>query len=430
MKTDNPLLVVSDGCGNAFEIPGIEAAGMRLRQPFQPDPDEWIPLPEGSRLMELPGRIPVGFDPKRRRFTTVPEHKGMPVIACAAFAAPAYEQLYLAAYETDPGAPRLPLFAYGPVGWKEGGFWIASARVDLDVRHDTSQFDSDTVERSAEEMLKKHPGNRLVDHLVRRCVREYGCPNAQNFALGRWECPVPVSPGCNADCVGCISEQKKSGIRSTQDRIGFTPTVKEIIEYAVPHLQTAERAMISFGQGCEGEPLLKSSLIEKTIRTVRRETGRGTIHLNTNAGDPDAVERMFHAGMDSIRVSLNSARPEYYQKYYRSKTYGFEDVLESLARARKAGAWISLNYFIFPGFTDGLEETEALGEIVREFRVDLVQMRNLNIDPEWVIDVLGLDPVPIQPMGILKWRKIIKRKAPWIRFGYFNPPKEEWGRKK
>lgn len=429
MKTDNPLLVVSDGCGNAFEIPGIEAVGMSLRQPVRPDANEWIPLPEGSRLMELPARIPVGYDPGKRRIVTVPEHKGNPVIASAAFVAPAHTQLHLAGFETLPGAPRLPLFAYAPVGWKEGRFWVPSVRVDADVRHDPSQFDSDTVERRAEEMLARHPGNRLVNHLVHRCVKEYGCPNAQNFVLGRWECPVPLSPGCNAGCLGCISEQKKSGISSTQERIGFTPTDREITGYAVTHLRTAERAMISFGQGCEGEPLLKAGLIERTILAVRRETGRGTLHCNTNAGDPDAVERVFRAGLDSIRVSLNSARPEYYQKYYRPRQYGFEDVLESLGRARKAGAWISLNYFIFPGFTDGLEETEALAEVIREFRVDLIQMRNLNIDPEWYIDSLGLDPAPVQPMGILKWRKSIKKKAPWIRFGYFNPPKEEWGRK-
>jgi pyruvate-formate lyase-activating enzyme len=429
VKTENPLLVVSDGCGNAFEIPGIEAVGTRVRRPVRPDSGEWIPLPEGSRLMELPARIPIGYELSKRRFVPVPEYEGNPVIASAAFIAPAHAQFYLAGFETLKGAPRLPLFAYAPVGWKDGRFWVPCARVDADPRHDPSRFDPATVENAAREMLKRHPGNRLVSHLVRRCVREYGCPNAQNFVLGRWECPVPVSPGCNADCLGCISEQKKSGIRSTQDRIGFTPSVHEITGFALPHLETAERAMISFGQGCEGEPLLKSGLIEKSIRAIRGETGRGTIHINSNAGDPEAVERVFRAGMDSIRVSLNSARPEYYQKYFRPKGYGFEDVLESLGRARKAGAWISLNYFIFPGFTDGLEEMESLVELVREFRVDLIQMRNLNIDPEWYIGELGLDPVPVGAVGILKWQKTVKRKAPWIRFGYFNPPKEDWGRK-
>jgi MoaA/NifB/PqqE/SkfB family radical SAM enzyme len=246
-----------------------------------------------------------------------------------------------------------------------------------------------------------------------------------NFALGRWECPVPVSPACDAACLGCISEQKKSGVRSTQDRIGFTPTAAEILEFAVPHLETAERAMISFGQGCEGEPLLKAGLIEKAVRAARGLTRRGTVHLNTNAGDPDALERVAAAGLDSVRVSLNSARPEYYQKYYRSRKFGFEDMLESLGRARRAGIWISLNYFILPGFTDGVEETEAFVEIVKEFRVDCVQMRNLNIDPGWYRSALGLETGALTP-GILKWRNTVKRKAPWLRFGYFNPPKEDW----
>jgi pyruvate-formate lyase-activating enzyme len=425
-RNSPPFLLASDGRGNVFDIPELKAAGMRLSECVRPKPDEWIPLPEGSTIMELPGRRPIGAG--RKQFVTLSEYKGNPVAAVAAFVAPAYTQLYHAAYETEPGAPTLPLFAYSPAGWRDGKFWTTAVRVDGDVRHDASQFDARLVEKSARRMLRRHAGNRLVEHLVRLCVRRYRCPNAMNFVLERWECPVPVSPACNAGCVGCISKQSKTGVPSTQNRISFTPTTEEILEYAAPHLRSAERAMISFGQGCEGEPLLKSGLIEKTIRRIRCETGRGTVHLNTNAGDPDAVERLFKAGLDSIRVSLNSARPEYYQKYHRPKGFGFEDVLNSLERARKAGAWISLNYFIFPGFTDLLEETEALAEIVREFRVDFIQTRNLNIDPEWVVKKLGLDPIPRQPAGILQWMKTVRKKAPWIRFGYFNPPKEAWGR--
>ena len=341
-----PRMCASDGCGNVFEIPDFSATGMRIREPVLPERYEWIPMPPGSSLMELPGRIPIGYDSAGKRFVPVVETRGRPVTAVAVFAAPAHTQLYMAAYQTSPGAPRLPLFAYSPAGWRDGRFWTTAVRVDEDVRHDPGQFDPESVDRAAADALRRFWGNRLVDHLIRRCVGEYACPNAMNFVLGRWECPVPVSPGCNAACAGCISEQKRSGIRSSQDRIGFTPTVREILEYAVPHLKTAERAMVSFGQGCEGEPLLKAALIEKAIRGMRRETGRGTLHLNTNAGDPDAVERLFKAGLDSIRVSLNSARPEYYLKYFRAKSYSFEDVLESLDRARKARAWISLNYFI------------------------------------------------------------------------------------
>ncbi len=74
--------------------------------------------------------------------------------------------------------------------------------------------------------------------------------------LGRWECPVPSSPACNANCIGCISFQpEEETIISTQDRLRFKPTAEEIVEFTVPHLETAPYPIVSFGQGCEGEPL-------------------------------------------------------------------------------------------------------------------------------------------------------------------------------
>jgi hypothetical protein len=400
---------------------------MRLRPPVRPSPAEWIPLPEGSLMLALPGRVPVGYDPERRRFETIHAYRGKPVIAAAAFTAPAYIRLYLTACRTDPGAPRLPLYAYSPLGWRDGRFWTTAERVDPDVRHDPGRFDRADIRRASGRMLRRYPGNRLTAHLIRLCVKKYACPNAQNFVLERWECPVPVSPGCNAACAGCISEQKASGIRSSQDRIGFTPTVREILDYTVPHLMNAERPMISFGQGCEGEPLLKAGLIERTIRAVRRATPRGTLHLNTNAGDPDSVSRLFRAGLDSIRISMASARPAVYSRYHRPRGYQFDEVRESLRRAGKAGAWISLNYFILPGFTDGPEETDALIGLIREFRVDMIQTRNLNMDPEWAIEVLGAPADGGKTPGIRRWMAAVRRAAPGVRFGYFNPPKEDWG---
>jgi pyruvate-formate lyase-activating enzyme len=401
---------------------------MLLDGPVRPAASEWIPLPEGSLLFELPGRSPVVYDRSRKRFETVPAFRGKPLLAAAAFVAPAYLRLYLTAWQRNPGVARLPLYAYAPLGWKNGRFWTTALRVDADIRHDPGQFDSDALSRASGRMLRRYPDNRLVRHLIRNCVRQYACPNAHNFVLERWECPVPVSPGCNADCAGCISEQKGSGVRSSQDRIRFTPTVREIVEYAVPHLEKADRPMISFGQGCEGEPLLKSGLIEKAIRSVRRETDRGTIHINTNASDSEAVDRLLHAGLDSIRVSLFSARPGMYKAYHRPKNYSFLDVKESMRKARAAGAWISLNTLVLPGFTDGPEETKALIALVRKFRVDMIQTRNLNMDPDWVMDELGLRSGTGRSNGLRRWMSAVRKAAPWVRFGYFNPPKEDWVR--
>jgi len=425
-STPQPWLVVSDAAGQIFEIPGLEMAGMRLREWRQPAPGELIPLPFGSALFQLPQRRPVGFDRSANRFVVLDDYEGQPVFAVGAFIAPAYTQLLLAAFQSPAQAEPLPLFAYSAIGWRQEQFFTTGVRVDADIRQDPAYFNLRLIEQQAAALLARHPGNRLVEHLVENCVRRYGCPAAQNLALGRWEAPIPTSPACNARCVGCISKQAGTCVPETQQRITFAPTPEEIAEYTVPHLENAPRPVVSFGQGCEGEPLLQSTLLEEAIRLIRSRTTRGTINLNTNASRPEVLDCLCAAGLDSLRVSLNSARPDYYRAYYRPAGYDWPEVNESLRIARARGRWISLNYFIFPGFTDDPDEMAALIELVRTHRIDYIQMRNLNIDPEWYCDTLGLAATAPRAAGLLIWMQQIKARAPWIRFGYFNPPKEEW----
>ncbi|HOT98377.1 MAG TPA: radical SAM protein [bacterium] len=425
-NTRLPWLVVSGAAGQIFEIPGLEMAGMRLREQRLPDPAELIPLPFGSALFQLPQRRPIGYDRSQDQFLVLDEFEGQPVFAVGAFIAPAYTQILLAAYQSPPGAEPLPLFAYSAVGWRGEQFITAGVRVDSDIRQDPAYFNGRLIEQQAAALLARFPGNRLVEHLVENCVRRYACPAAQNLALGRWEAPIPTSPACNARCVGCISKQNGTCVPETQQRIRFVPTPEEIAEYTVPHLETAPRPVVSFGQGCEGEPLLQGELLEAAIRLIRSRTASGTINLNTNASRPEVIDRLCVAGLDSLRVSLNSARPDYYRAYYRPAGYDWPEVAESLRIARRHKRWISLNYFIFPGFTDDREEIAALIDLVRDHKIDYIQMRNLNIDPEWYCDALGLGPAAPHAVGILSWMEQIRTKAPWIRFGYFNPPKEEW----
>ena len=83
-----PNLVVSDGCGNVFEIPDYLMAGMSLNRPILPEPEDLIALPDGSDLLELPGRGAVGYDAKRGKFVEVRTYRDNPVYAVAAFMAP------------------------------------------------------------------------------------------------------------------------------------------------------------------------------------------------------------------------------------------------------------------------------------------------------------------------------------------------------
>ena len=92
----------------------------------------------------------------------------------------------------------------------------------------------------------------------------------------------------NAACVGCISLQPSGCCPSTQDRIAFVPTPREIADLAIAHLESAPRPIVSFGQGCEGEPLLQAGVMAEAIRLIRARSSLGTINLNTNGSKPKA----------------------------------------------------------------------------------------------------------------------------------------------
>ena len=121
---------------------------------------------------------------------------------------------------------------------------------------------------------------------------------------------------------------------------------------------------------------------------------------------------------------MNSAQKYYYEKYHQPKNYQFEDVIESLKIARQLNRWLSLNYFIFPGLTDHPEEINSLIKLIEKFGINLIQTRNLNMDPEWYIEALQLNDLSPDFIGIKNWIATIKSKFPDIKFGYFNPPLE------
>ena len=64
----------------------------------------------------------------------------------------------------------------------------------------------------------------------------------------------------------------------------------------MPHLQEAENSIVSFGQGCEGDPILQADVISEAVRKMRRQTDRGTINFNSNASLPDAIDKLVAAG--------------------------------------------------------------------------------------------------------------------------------------
>jgi wyosine [tRNA(Phe)-imidazoG37] synthetase (radical SAM superfamily) len=415
----SPFILYSDGEGNIFEDNTLYACGRSGWDALPVDESDWILLPEGGSLYELPGRRGIGIDVETGDMRLC--EKGW---AVAAFIPPAHTGIYLAAYETSHNAPTLPLFCYTAAGWLNEKFYVPAVRIEQDIRQEARGYQATDIKNGAEHLLHAYPHNRLVKHLMENCCNTYHCPAARNLSLGRWECPVPVSPACNANCIGCISFQpQEETIHSTQDRLTFRPSTEEIVEFTVPHLQTAPFPIVSFGQGCEGEPLLMWETIREAIIEIRKHTQRGSININTNGSKPASVKALLDAGLNSIRVSTNSARKHIYEAYYRPNNYVFEDIVESLRIVKAAAGWTSINYFVFPGMTDSEEEYEALRKLILETGLDMIQWRNFNIDPDWYLGKIGVVETG-DAMGIKNLMELLQEEFPQLKFGYFNPPME------
>jgi len=421
--SSTPSLVFADGQGNISDFGPLSMAGMSNGQFFSLQREDLIPLPEGSELFLLPDRLPVGIDPQSGEPLLLEENpfqKNTGIQAVAAFMAPAHTAIYTSAFtKRSKDAQVLPLFAYTAVGWMDDQFWVAAFRSDDDQRQDSLQFNQRIIDQNTKRKLAEFKDNRLIQHLGKCCLT-YCCPAARNYFLGRWEAPLPTSPQCNARCIGCISLQPSGCCPSTQERITFVPTPREISQLAVAHLTSADRAIVSFGQGCEGEPLLQADTMVKAITKIRKKTSSGTINLNTNASLPEQVTKLADSGLDSIRVSLNSVQEKYYTPYYKPVNYSFEDVKQSIKVMKDAGRFVSLNYFVLPGFSDSAPEFDSLCALIENLSPDLIQLRNLNMDPHLYLQSINF-PAHEQGMGIRKWQRELQHNFPTLRFGYYNP---------
>jgi pyruvate-formate lyase-activating enzyme len=348
--------------------------------------DELIPAPAGVVPMILPGRRPLTSNgPAARRF------------ALATILPAGYTRLLVPAYAKDRDAPALPLFGYTFAAVVNDELFVAAMKTDESEDWRPREFGEGELETILEARVATDPSNRVLRQ-VALCSREYGCFTAQNVFLERGEAALPVSPKCNARCVGCISEQEpEAELPSPQRRIADDMSAAELARVAIHHLERVDDGIVSFGQGCEGEPLLRSIAIAQAIEAIRAARSNGTINLNTNGSMPSALERCIDAGLQAVRVSLNSFRPAVYAAYYRPIGYALDDVLESIAIAVDRGLRVSLNLLTHPGISDDADEIAAMEAFLKRVPVAMVQTRTLNIDPEWYFDAVGR---PNNPLGM------------------------------
>lgn len=410
-----PVLVAADKNKRIFDIPDYAACGMSNDHIVVLEASDLILMPKQSKLFFLPDRFPIALHAGSGQLRSLNE-----IYPVAAFLPPGYTGLSSAAYQERKGAKILPLFSYTAVAFYKEKYYVPAIHIDRSKKHDLSLINWQVARNNVRSF--KHTKNRLIRHLA-GCALNNCCPNAVNFFLAKFECPLPASRYCNANCIGCISFQPQNSCPETQKRLKFSPTAQELAEIALMHIKSARNPIVSFGQGCEGEPLLAAKVIAETIKIIRSQTQRGTIHMNTNAGLPKEVEILCKTGLNSLRVSLNSVRPEFYRRYYQPRGYSFDDVRASVAIAKRHNKFVSLNYLVMPGFTDEQEELRELVKFIRHSAVNMIQWRNMNYDPHRYFLKIKI-PRSKNLLGMAAVISRLRSKFPGLKHGYFNPAKE------
>ena len=339
-------------------------------------------------------------------------------LAVAAILPVGWLRLLLPASAPQRGAPRLPLFGYTAVAVHRDQPMVAALRSDEFDWWTPVRFRQPDLADAVAQARAALPDNRVVEQLS-VCALEHNCYTAQNTFHRRFEGALPASPACNADCLGCISLQTDGAVAAPQPRMAYAPTAQELADLASYHLEGSEGRIVSFGQGCEGEPLTRPDCLEEAVRLIRRRHPDATIHVNTNGSSPRALRRLADAGLNSVRISAISFTNAVFRAYYRPVGYGLDEVQECGRVVGRAGGQVCLNLLTFPGITDVPEEVERTVAACRAMGVSQVQWRSLNVDHDWLARVM---PAVGEGMGMKAARRRLREELPGVDHGNFTRP--------
>ena len=78
---------------------------------------------------------------------------------------------------------------------------------------------------------------------------------------------------------------------------------------------------------------------------------------------------------------------------------------------------MSLNLLHFPGFNDRPEEIDAWLKFLEELPIQMIQIRNLNLDPDVFLETIGHSE---KFLGTKKFIETLQKNFPKIQLGNFS----------
>ena len=321
--------------------------------------DRALPLPPDAQLVPLADRAAIGIDRRGQ-----PRPLGPARWALAAVLGPGYLRTHVPACDAATDVAPLEPLPYAAVAADQAGEIVVGAvAIGAPVQGSaSSRISGDELATRITERLRNEPSNRLLRQLV-RCAREYECQAARNAFLGRGECALPLGAPSN-DHPGPSVALRRRDERAPIEPTAMPATAAEAAAVANAHFR-AGGTSVSFGQACEGDPLLLVRTIADAAALITRPGGTEIV-LRTNGSSAAALARAADAGIDRVVVALTSAHGPTYERVHGPIGHRWTDVRASLRDAAGRKLALTIELLTLPGLTDREAEARELVALLGE----------------------------------------------------------------
>ena len=382
-----------------------------------------IPMPAGTTVAMMPGRLAVGRDRHGQR-VTLPGERGW---AISAFLPIGYTRTRIPGYDlappelTPPQAETLPFFGYTALVSRDGELCVTALATDDPERWHPDAYAEPELAKLVRRRLASEPENRVLRQHA-HCALDYHCPTASNLFFGRWEGAIAVAGAATPAASAASRNRTKTSWSPRRTACYSCPTQTRSIDVAVRHLEQSPDAIISFRPGLRGRAADcrrgSSSARSAQIRAQHGEWHDQHQHQRQQSPRAPAPIR---------RRTRQLARQHHLRRPRDLRRLLSPDRLHVRSRqARLTGAG-PRGWRATPRSTCSLSRSRPTrrmrsprwSTMPARRALRLVQLRNLNIDPEVLLPQL---PPRGPALGIQAFINLLRRELPDLRIGNFSVP--------
>jgi GTP 3',8-cyclase len=185
---------------------------------------------------------------------------------------------------------------------------------------------------------------------------------------------VSLTDRCNLRCTYCMPEEGLQWL--AKPSLLTDEEIVRLVRIAVTRLGVREVRFTG------GEPLLRPGLAA-IVRDCAALEPRPQLSLTTNGiGLERTADALREAGLDRVNVSLDTLRPEVFQRMTRRKRHA--DVLRGLAAARTAGlAPVKINAVLMPGHNDDEAPDLLAWALENDYELRFIEQMPLDAQHGW-----------------------------------------------